>query len=106
MKFLTLAAIAATLIAEASATGVWSVSISGSDQGPGPGKYIRHAPTSDPVKNLTSLDMRCGPGGLLPVPSYVQVPAGGAVTTVWCMHSPSPADQLASSGFSQQFPAR
>jgi cellulase len=95
MKFLTLAAIAATLIAEVSAKGsrVWSVWIGGTDQGPGAGVYIRQPQTNDPVKNLTSGDITCNTNGYLPVSSYVHVPAGGTVTTEWCTYVPSPADQ-------------
>ena len=94
MKFPTLVAITAILIAEVSAhSRVWSVWIGGSDQGAGAGRYIRQPPVDDPVKNLKSSDIRCNVNGSLPVPTYVSVPAGGTVTTEWCTYAPSPVDQ-------------
>ena len=94
MKFLTLAAVAAALVAEVSAhSRVWSVWINGADQGAGAGRYIRQPPTNDPVKDLTSSNLRCNVNGGTVVPNYVKVAAGGAVTTEWCAYVPSPADQ-------------
>lgn len=93
MKFFALAAIAATLIAESSAqTLVYGVKVNGTDYGAGAGRYIRQAFTTDPVKNLTSTDIRCNTNGYKPVSDYVQVPAGGVVNTEWCTYAPSPAD--------------
>ena len=92
MKFFALTAIAATLIAEVSAhTRVYNVLIDGNDYGPGAGSYIRQPPTNDPVKDLTSSDIRCNTNGYNAVPNYVPVPAGSNVTTVWCAYVPSPA---------------
>jgi len=85
MQFLALATIAATLLAEVSAhTRVWSVWINGSDQGAGAGRYVRQPPTSNPVKSLTSSDIRCNVNGYNSVGTYVSVPAGSNVTTEWC----------------------
>ncbi|KAF9651985.1 hypothetical protein BDM02DRAFT_325326 [Thelephora ganbajun] len=84
MKFLALAAVAATVIVEVSAhTRVWSIWLSGSDQGAGAGRYILQPPTNNPVKNLTSSDIRCNVNGYSPVATYVSTPAGGIVTTEW-----------------------
>lgn len=103
MKFFTLAAIAATLIAEVSAgTFLQSIWVDGVDQGAG---AIRKPSTSASVKNLTSTDIRCN-GGNLPVENYVLVPAGGRLTAQWCTYGPSPVHQLASSAFRPRFPGR
>ena len=94
MKFLTLAAIATTLIAEVSAhSRVTTVWIGGVDQGAGAGRYIRQPPTNDPIKNLASSDLNCNVNGHISVPDYVSVPAGDTVTTEWCTYPPSPVDQ-------------
>ena len=86
MKFFTLTAIVAALIAQASAhSRVWSVWINGSDQGAGAGHYVRQPPTNDPVKDLTSSNLRCNVNGNNAVGTYVSVAAGGTVTTEWCM---------------------
>ena len=97
MKSLLLAAIVAVLVAEVSAhTRVWSVWVNGSDQGAGAGRYIRQPPTNNPVKNLTSSDIRCNTNGYSPVGTYVSVPAGGTVTTEWCTQALPFADQCGS----------
>ena len=91
-----LAAIAITLIAEVSAHsrmyGIW---VNGTDQGAGAGRYIRQPPTNDPVKDLTSQDIRCNVNGYNPVPTYISVRAGSNVTTEWCTCVSSPSDQMA-----------
>ena len=93
MKFPTLVAITAILIAEVSAhSRVWSIWVNGTDQGTGAGRYIRQPPTNDPIKDLTSPDLRCNVNGSIPVPTYVPVQAGSAVTTEWCTYAPSSAD--------------
>ena len=93
MKFLALATIAATLIAEVSAhTREWCVWVDGHDQGAGAGNYIRQPPTNDPIKDLTSSDMRCNVGGDSPAPNYVTVPAGSELTTEWCTQVSFPDD--------------
>ena len=94
MKLFALAAITATLIAEASAhTRVWSIWVGGSDQGAGAGRYIRQPPTNDPVKSLTSSNIRCNVNGNNAVPTFVSVPAGSTVTTEWCTQVLPPAAQ-------------
>lgn len=94
MKFLTLAAIAATLIAKVGAhTILVDVIINGVNQGAGAGSYIREPPTNEPILNLTSPNLRCNTNGFKPLPHYVPVPAGGVVTTQWSMYVPSSADQ-------------
>jgi len=91
MNFLVLAAIVATFVAEISAhTRVWSVWVNGSDQGAGAGRYIRQPPTNNPVKPLTSSDIRCNANGYSPVGTYVSVPAGGTLTTEWCTQAHPP----------------
>jgi len=98
MKFLVLAVVLATFVAEISAhTRVWSVWVNGSDQGAGAGRYIRQPPTSDPVKPLTSPDTRCNTNGNNSVGTYVSVPAGGTMITEWCTQVFSLADQKGSS---------
>ena len=98
MKLLALAIILTGFVAEISAhTWVWSVWINGSDQGAGAGRYIRQPPTNNPVKPLTSSDIRCNTNGYKSVGTYVSVPAGGTVTTEWCTQVLSLADQKDSS---------
>jgi len=97
MQFLALAAIFATLLVEVSAhSRVWSVWINGSDQGAGAGRYIRQPPTNDPVKSLTSSNIRCNVNGDNSVATYVSVPAGGTVTTEWCTEALLPVYQRVS----------
>ena len=94
MKFLALTAIVATLIAKASAhSRVWSVWINGADQGAGAGRYVRQPPTNDPVKDLTSSNLRCNVNGNNAVGTYVSVAAGNTVTTEWCTQVLPSADQ-------------
>jgi len=94
MKFLAIAAIAATLISEVSAhSRVWSVWVDGSDQGKGEGRYIRQPPNNDPVKDLTSPNLACNVNGKNSVPEYVTVPAGHTLTSEWCTYELLPAAQ-------------
>jgi len=93
MKFPTLVAITAILIAEVSAhSRVFTIWVNGTDQGAGAGRYIRQPPTNSPIKDLTSPDIRCNVNGSLRVPTYVPVQAGGTVTAEWCTYAPSSAD--------------
>lgn len=94
MKFLVLAAVLTIFFAEVNAhTRVWSVWVNGSDQGAGAGRYIRQPPTNNPVKPLTSSDIRCNTNGYNSVGTYVSVPANGTITTEWCTQALPLADQ-------------
>jgi len=107
MQFLALAAIVATLLGEVSAhSRVWSVWINGIDQGAGAGRYIRQPPTNDPVKSLTSSNIRCNVNGDNSVGTYVSVPAGSTVTTEWCTKALPPVDQRISLTLRPQFSRR
>ena len=95
MKIFALAAIVATLVAEASAhSRVWSIWVNGTDQGVGAGVYIRQPPSNSPIKDLNSPDLRCNVNGNTPVGTYVPVAAGTNVTTEWCTQIFPSADQM------------
>ena len=93
MKLLALATLAATLMTGVSAhTRAWSIQVNGKDKGAGAGRYIRQPPSNDPVKDLTSSNMRCNVNGNNAVPNYVTVPAGSTITTQWCTKISLPDD--------------
>lgn len=74
-------AAAMAAVAKAHAT-VWSIAVDGVDQGHGNSAagYIRAPPNNNPLKDLTSNDLRCNVGGGTAVAKSISVTSGSKVS--------------------------
>jgi cellulase len=96
--------IAVTVLAASLATSVsaharvWTWSVDGVDANTGSGiaPFIRTPPNNNPVKDLTSTDVRCNVGGTTAVSAKFSAKAGSKLTPEW-FHDNRGDDIIASS---------
>lgn len=87
--------IAATVLAASLATSVsaharvWTWSVDGVDANTGSGiaPFIRTPPNNNPVKDLTSTDVRCNVGGTTAVSAKFSAKAGSKLTPEWFQYA-------------------
>ena len=86
-RVLAVGVLAASLATSVSAHArVWTWSVDGVDASPNANAiapFIRTPPNNNPVKDLTSTDVRCNVGGTTAVAARFSAKAGSKVTPTW-----------------------